>query len=175
MAGWAAGADRQSRRQRRAAPEGPKRSGGPGTASLRHASAGLEGSDAHPASSSAGGKTPRPRSGASLADQRAALPSASGAASKPLSRIRSAVVAACARARVPAAATPSGRIERATRKTRKLRTLAVSQKPASARSAAIAFRYPAPPGGSVPRTDPASATVTRMGRDAPRLGDAQAA
>ena len=60
MAGWAAGANRKSRRRRRAAPAGPQRSGGPRRRpGLRHAAAGLEGSDAHPARSSAGGQRRR--------------------------------------------------------------------------------------------------------------------
>ena len=64
----------------------------------------------------------------------------------PLSRTRMAGAAACARNRAPAAAASSDRIERATRKTRALRTLAASQKPARARASDIAFCCPAAPG-----------------------------
>lgn len=50
-AGWAAKSDREARGQRRAAPEGPERSGGVGgeAGDLRTAAAGLQGSAAHPA------------------------------------------------------------------------------------------------------------------------------
>ncbi len=46
--GWAAGANRQARRTRWEAPEGPERSGGPGAAGLQPAATSVEESDAHP-------------------------------------------------------------------------------------------------------------------------------
>lgn len=69
----------------------------------------------------------------------------------PLSRIRTAGAAACARACGPAAAVPPSRVERATRKARALRTLAASQKPARARTLDFAFCCPAAPVRLVPR------------------------
>ena len=49
MAGWAAGADRQSRLSGRLHPKDRNEEEEPGLPGLRLAAAGLEGSDAHPA------------------------------------------------------------------------------------------------------------------------------
>ena len=117
----------EARRTRRA--ETKRRT--PAQPELRHAAAGLEGSDAHPAFQVPEATPPRPRGDRS--HQRAALPSFNEAPTKQRSRSRPAVAAACARTCAPAAAAPSGRIERATRR-RKHATSGGFTRSASARS-----------------------------------------
>jgi hypothetical protein len=102
-----------------------------------------------------------------LASARSAA-SASGAAQRRLSRIRPAVAAACARACGPAAAAPSGRIERATRTQKRCDLWRLRRSAPVCAQLVPAFHF------SQHRPALAPAIVIRTDRDAAvRLGDAE--
>jgi hypothetical protein len=139
MAGWAAGANRQSRRIRRAALAGRNEEEEPSAARLAARRGGTRGSDAHPARSSAGAQRRRARA-ASAASHRVAVPGAEGAhRSSTLESGWPSRWRARAPVGQPQPCLPAGSsVPREKRKAP--RTLAASQKSARARPLEIAFR-----------------------------------
>lgn len=130
---------------------------------LRHAAAGSKGSDAHLRQIACRRQTP-PRPGAvTAADQRAALLSSNRAAqSRTLEAGRPSWRRARAAVRQPPPRPPAGSsVPRAKQKA--LRTLAASQKSASARPSSIAFHFRAAP-VRVTRSSPAKAETQQATR-----------
>ena len=132
----------QSRRSRRAAPEGPQRSGGPGAAGLRHAAAGLRAATDHPLCR---GRKQRRRATRGVHRSRAPAHGSNGAQpTRTLESGRPSRRRARAAVRQPPPRPPAGSsVPRGNAKA--LRTLAASQNSASARSSKPAVNLPAPP------------------------------
>jgi len=116
MAGWAAGADRQSRLSGGLHPKDRNEEEEPGFARLAACRGGTRGQRRPPRYSDAGGQRHRARDVRSPSQHKRCPAPAEPTRKHP--RIRSAVAAACARAWGPAVVAPSGRIERATRETK---------------------------------------------------------